>query len=68
MGVPLTSLAHMPSWCAQGQLYLDAVICHINNAIYCVFLFTTVIATIALAFLLLPMCQYVIRPCSDGNK
>lgn len=27
-----------------------------------------VIATVALAFLLLPMCQYVIRPCSDGNK
>lgn len=31
------------------------------------FLFA-VIATIALAFLLLPMCQYLIRPCSDGNK
>lgn len=28
----------------------------------------TVIATVALAFLLLPMCQYIIRPCSDGNK
>lgn len=29
---------------------------------------TAIIATIALAFLLLPMCQYIIRPCSDGNK
>lgn len=29
---------------------------------------TAIIATIALAFLLLPMCQYLIRPCSDGNK
>ncbi|XP_063219613.1 signal peptide peptidase-like 3 isoform X1 [Bacillus rossius redtenbacheri] len=29
---------------------------------------TAIIATVALAFLLLPMCQYVIRPCSDGNK
>lgn len=28
----------------------------------------TVIATIALAFLLLPMCQYIIRPCFDGNR
>ena len=25
-------------------------------------------ATVALAFLLLPMCQYIIRPCTDGNK
>lgn len=30
--------------------------------------FISVIATVALAFLLLPMCQYIIRPCSDGNK
>lgn len=29
---------------------------------------TAIIATIALAFLLLPMCQYIIRPCSDGNR
>lgn len=34
---------------------------------YTVFFFA-VIATVALAFLLLPMCQYIIRPCSDGNK
>lgn len=27
-----------------------------------------VIATVALAFLLLPMCQYIIGPCSDGKK
>jgi len=33
-----------------------------------VILFFAVIATVALAFLLLPMCQYIIRPCSDGNK
>lgn len=31
------------------------------------FLFT-VIATVALAFLLLPMCQYIIRPCTDGHR
>lgn len=29
---------------------------------------TAIIATIALAFLLLPMCQYLIRPCSSGKK
>ncbi|KXJ83249.1 hypothetical protein RP20_CCG007586 [Aedes albopictus] len=29
---------------------------------------TAIIATVALAFLLLPMCQYIIRPCSDGNR
>lgn len=29
---------------------------------------TAVIATVALAFLLLPMCQYIIGPCSDGKK
>lgn len=29
---------------------------------------TAIIATIALAFLLLPMCQYLIRPCTNGNK
>lgn len=29
---------------------------------------TAIIATIALAFLLLPMCQYIIRPCNDGNR
>lgn len=34
-------------------------------SIFCRF---SVIATVALAFLLLPMCQYIIRPCSDGNK
>lgn len=31
-------------------------------------MYVSVIATVALAFLLLPMCQYVIRPCSDGTK
>lgn len=29
---------------------------------------TAIIATVALAFLLLPMCQYLSRPCSSGNK
>merc|ERR1719347_1724380 len=29
---------------------------------------TAVIATVALAFLLLPMCQYMVRPCSSKNK
>ncbi|XP_047493963.1 signal peptide peptidase-like 3 isoform X2 [Penaeus chinensis] len=29
---------------------------------------TAIIATVALAFLLLPMCQYIIRPCSDNKK
>ncbi|XP_023337575.1 signal peptide peptidase-like 3 [Eurytemora carolleeae] len=28
---------------------------------------TAVIATVALAFLLLPMCQYLVRPCSAGK-
>jgi len=29
---------------------------------------TAIIATVALAFLLLPMCQYLSRPCTSGNK
>ncbi|KAK3587145.1 hypothetical protein CHS0354_006785 [Potamilus streckersoni] len=29
---------------------------------------TAVLATVAFAFLLLPMCQYLIRPCSSGQK
>jgi len=29
---------------------------------------TAVIATVALAFLLLPMCQYLMRPCGGGKK
>lgn len=29
---------------------------------------TAIIATVALAFLLLPMCQYIMRPCSDGKR
>ncbi|XP_022667328.1 signal peptide peptidase-like 3 isoform X1 [Varroa jacobsoni] len=29
---------------------------------------TAVVATVALAFLLLPMCQYIMRPCSNGQK
>jgi len=29
---------------------------------------TAVIATVALAFLLLPMCQYLMRPCGKKNK
>jgi len=28
---------------------------------------TAVIATVALAFLLLPMCQYLVKPCSSGK-
>ena len=30
--------------------------------------YTAVIATVALAFLLLPMCQYLMRPCGKKNK
>lgn len=33
-----------------------------------IYLSLIVIATVALAFLLLPMCQYIVRPCSDGTK
>ncbi|XP_052800908.1 signal peptide peptidase-like 3 isoform X2 [Mya arenaria] len=29
---------------------------------------TAVLATVAFAFLLLPMCQYLMRPCSNGQK
>ncbi|EDW84945.1 uncharacterized protein Dwil_GK12863 [Drosophila willistoni] len=29
---------------------------------------TAIIATVALAFLLLPMCQYIIRPCTDSKR
>ncbi|XP_013384649.1 signal peptide peptidase-like 3 isoform X2 [Lingula anatina] len=29
---------------------------------------TAMLATIAFAFLLLPMCQYLLRPCSSGQK
>uniref|UniRef100_A0A915KE19 Signal peptide peptidase-like 3 n=1 Tax=Romanomermis culicivorax TaxID=13658 RepID=A0A915KE19_ROMCU len=31
-------------------------------------LFTAVIATVAFAFLLLPVCQFLTAPCSDGHK
>ncbi|XP_033102310.1 signal peptide peptidase-like 3 [Anneissia japonica] len=29
---------------------------------------TAVLATVAFAFLLLPMCQYLLRPCTQGTK
>lgn len=29
---------------------------------------TAVTASVALAFLLLPMCQYIMRPCTDGTR
>ncbi|XP_071093005.1 signal peptide peptidase-like 3 isoform X1 [Haliotis cracherodii] len=31
-------------------------------------IFTAILATVAFAFLLLPMCQYIIQPCSSGQK
>lgn len=34
----------------------------------CEYYFFPVLATVAFAFLLLPMCQYLIRPCSTGQK
>lgn len=34
----------------------------------CKHYFFLVLATVAFAFLLLPMCQYLIRPCSTGQK
>jgi signal peptide peptidase-like protein 3 len=30
--------------------------------------FTAILATVAFAFLLLPMCQYFVQPCSSGQK
>lgn len=29
---------------------------------------TAITASVALAFLLLPMCQYIMRPCTDGSR
>lgn len=29
---------------------------------------TAITASVALAFLLLPMCQYIMRPCTDGTR
>lgn len=29
---------------------------------------TAITASVALAFLLLPMCQYIMRPCTDGHR
>lgn len=34
----------------------------------CEYYFFLVLATVAFAFLLLPMSQYLIRPCSTGQK
>lgn len=48
-----------------NQLHTPAMLVAYIHIIYFYFL---VIATVALAFLLLPMCQYLIRPCSDGTK
>ncbi|KAK6190955.1 hypothetical protein SNE40_002712 [Patella caerulea] len=31
-------------------------------------IFTAILATVAFAFLLLPMCQYMIQPCASGQK
>lgn len=31
-------------------------------------IFTAILATVAFAFLLLPMCQYFVQPCSSGQK
>lgn len=38
------------------------------NVLILPFLLFLVLATIAFAFLLLPMCQYLTRPCSPQNK
>lgn len=41
----------------------------ISNELIMIFLFYyLVIAAIALAFLLLPMCQYILRPCTEKKK
>ena len=40
----------------------------VNSGVSFFFGLFAVIATLALAFLLLPMCQYVSRPCTSGNK
>lgn len=48
--------------CTASKFFYINLIIEIN------LFFLIVIATVALAFLLLPMCQYIIRPCSDGNR
>lgn len=47
------------------SLMLMLLVCLGKCYFGCIF---SVIATVALAFLLLPMCQYIIRPCTDGNR
>lgn len=51
--------------CTASKLFLNYKLQIINWHLTFLIL---VIATIALAFLLLPMCQYIMRPCSDGNR
>ncbi|XP_030556187.1 signal peptide peptidase-like 3 isoform X1 [Drosophila novamexicana] len=44
-----------------------SMLCFMRPSAHFIRIFT-VIATVALAFLLLPMCQYIIRPCTDGKR
>lgn len=59
--------------CGLYSKYVSSKPVHIpnsepSNALFFSPPIATVIATVALAFLLLPMCQYIIRPCTDGNR
>lgn len=50
--------------CTASEYIEKFILIRLKN----LFSYFSVIATVALAFLLLPMCQYIIRPCTDGNR
>ena len=57
-------IALWDSWGFDNNLHF-VIINILNND---VLFFFSVLATVAFAFLLLPMCQYVMRPCYHNNK
>lgn len=60
-------VTHWPSSCT-APCRCDMLEWYLCNSL-CLFCpVFTVLATIAFAFLLLPMCQYLTRPCSPQNK
>lgn len=54
--------------CTASKCVLRCAQCSIPVNTFVINFLFSVIATVALAFLLLPMCQYIMRPCSDGTK
>ena len=59
---PVKPRPSAPPRCGNPAVSAPSPHCDITPPLF------AVIATVALAFLLLPMCQYMIASCSDGSK